>query len=124
MKLKFFGLVLCFFAAVFTAAVRAEDPAAVKARMAQRTPQVDAAKGRGAAGENNRGFLEARDGATADDNSLIAAENKDREAAYAAIAQAQNTTADQVGKARAAQLAARSAPGVWIQAPDGSWKKK
>src|SRR5262245_28842280 len=124
MKTKLLGLIFCWFAVAFAVAARAEDLGAVKARMEQRAGQVDAAKSRGVAGENNRGFLEARSGATAADNAVIGAENKDREAVYTELAAKHKSTPDQVGKTRAQQLAAKSAPGVWIQAEDGSWKKK
>ena len=124
MKSKFFGLIFCLFALALAVAVRADDLGAVKERMKQRAGQVDAAKARGTAGENNRGFLEARGGATADDNSVIGAENRDREVVYGMIAAQQKRSADEVGKARAQQIAANSVPGVWIQGEDGAWKKK
>src|SRR5687768_9064327 len=100
------------------AVVRAEDMNAIKARMDQRIGAVDVAKDRGAAGENNRGFLEARGGATAADQKVIADENADRRAVYAAIASQTGTDADSVGKARAQRIAANSKRGVWIQGPD------
>jgi uncharacterized protein YdbL (DUF1318 family) len=124
MKTKLLGLIFCLFALGLTVAVRAEDLGAVKARMGQRASKVDAAKARGAAGENNSGFLEARPGATAEDNAVISAENKDRETVYAALAAEHKTSADQVGKTRARHIAEKSAPGVWVQGEDGSWKKK
>ncbi|HYP18055.1 MAG TPA: DUF1318 domain-containing protein [Opitutus sp.] len=43
---------------------------------------------------------------------------------YAAIAKQTGSSADQVGRARALQIAGASAAGVWLQKEDGSWYKK
>lgn len=101
----------------------AADLNAVKARMSQRLSQLDQLKAGGAVGENNRGFVEVRGGG-GDAASVVAAENQDREAVYAAIAQQTGSSANQVGRARARQIAAASAPGVWLQKDDGSWYRK
>jgi hypothetical protein len=114
------ALVLALFLpAVLT---RAEDLNAVRARLSQRIPAIDEMKTRGVVGENNRGLLEAR-GSGADE-SIIAAENKDRQTVYAALAQQTNTTPEQVGRARARQIAQGSSTGVWLQDPRGEWKQK
>jgi uncharacterized protein len=104
-------------------AARAEDLGAVKARMAKRLSSVDQLKAKGALGENNRGFVEVR-GSAPDAGAVAAAENRDREVVYAAIAKQTSTAVEQVGKARARQIAGGSAPGVWLQRDDGSWYKK
>jgi len=117
---------LCLFA--FCAAVlpgRAEDLATVRARMRERLPALVALRQQGAIGEYNRGFTEVRraaDGAA----SLSAAENRDRETVYAAIAQQQGggVSAEQVGRARARQIAAQSPAGTWLQAESGQWYQK
>jgi uncharacterized protein len=113
-------LVLALFAPTYL--VRAEDLGAVRARMSQRLSQIDEMKARGVVGENNRGFLEAREGGG--DAGVIAAENKDRETVYAALAAQTNTSPEQVAKARARQIAQGSRPGVWVQDSSGDWKKK
>ena len=105
------------------ATARAEDLGAVKARMNQRLPQIDQLKAAGEVGENNRGFVETRGGG-AEAAAVVSAENRDREAVYAAIAKQTGSNADQVGRARARQIANASAPGVWLQKDDGSWYKK
>lgn len=105
------------------AASAAEDLGAVKARMVQRISQIDQLKSSGAVGENNRGFLEVRGGG-GDAASVVGAENADREKVYAAIAKQAGSSADQVGRARARQIAAGSASGVWLQREDGNWYKK
>jgi len=117
-----FLVALLFLAPV--ALVRADDAAAVKARMAHRVSQIDEMKSRGVVGENNRGLLEAREGSGSADMDVIAAENKDREAAYAYLAEKNSTTVDMVARARARQIAQASVSGVWIQDNTGTWKKK
>ena len=101
----------------------AEDLGAVKARMAQRLSKLDGFKAQGAIGENNRGMVELR-GGPVDAGDVVAAENRDREMVYASIAQQTRTSADQVGRARARQIAAASAAGVWVQRDDGTWQRK
>jgi uncharacterized protein YdbL (DUF1318 family) len=103
--------------------VWAEDVGAVKTRMEQRLPQVQALKAQGAVGENDRGFLEVRVG-IGDAAAVVAAENQDRAVVYAEIAKRTNATADQVGRARALKIAQRSRPGEWVQDESGEWKKK
>lgn len=104
-------------------AALAESANDIRARMAQRLSQVDDLKGQGAIGENNRGLLEVRDGG-GDAASVVAEENRDREAVYALIAKETGATPDSVGRARAKQIAAASKPGVWVQDESGAWKKK
>lgn len=101
----------------------AQDLNAVKARIAQRLPKVDELKSKGAIGENNRGLLEAR-GNDPEAAAVISAENSDREAVYAALAKQTGSSAEQVGHARAKQIAANSAAGVWVQHENGTWVKK
>jgi uncharacterized protein YdbL (DUF1318 family) len=104
--------------------VRAENLGAVKARIEQRLASVDALKDRGLIGENNRGFVEARGTVSAAEQRLVADENADRQAVYAAIAAKSNESADAVGRARAHKIAATARPGHWIQDAGGVWKKK
>jgi len=102
----------------------ADDLNAVRARMEERLPAIDDLKSRGAIGENNRGLLEVRGSGGGNAASVVAAENRDRETVYAEIAKKNNTSADQVGRARARRIAASSAPGVWLQRDNGEWYKK
>lgn len=102
---------------------RAEDLGAVRSRMEQRLSKIDDLKASGAIGENNRGFVEVR-GDAADVASVVAAENHDRELVYAAIARQAGTSAEQVGRARARQIADNSAHGVWLQRENGEWYRK
>jgi uncharacterized protein YdbL (DUF1318 family) len=101
----------------------AEDLGAVKARLAQRLGSLDQLKSSGAIGETNRGLVDLRAASPAA-GDLVAAENRDRGIVYAAIAQQTGSTVDTVGRARAKQIAAASAPGVWVQRENGEWYKK
>jgi uncharacterized protein YdbL (DUF1318 family) len=121
MKKFVFHSVLFILALSFVSFLRAEDLGAVKGRMDQRLAQVDSLKAKGAVGENNRGFLEVRGGGDA--GAVVAAENKDREVVYAVLAQKTGSSAEQVGRVRARQIAQNSRPGVWVQDESGSWKK-
>lgn len=105
------------------ATVGAQDLGAIKSSMTQRLPAIDALKAKGALGENNQGYLEVR---KAVDNAaeVATAENKDRAAVYAALAKQTGSTAEKVGQARARQLAASSAAGVWVQSEGGEWYRK
>lgn len=102
----------------------AENLNSVRARMEQRLGALDALKDRAAAGENNRGYLEARGQATADDQKIIAAENADRRTVYADIAARTGASADSVGRQRAQQLASLARRGHWVQDANGAWKQK
>lgn len=122
--LRFFFFSAALLMGAATVQVHAQDLNAVKARMAQRLSQLDSYKAKGVIGENNQGFVELRGGGDAAAGDVMAGENRDRGEVYAALAKQTGGTADQVGKARAKQIAAGSAAGVWLQREDGSWYKK
>jgi uncharacterized protein YdbL (DUF1318 family) len=96
---------------------------AVKDRMMARLPVINELKSKGIVGENNQGYLEFRTGDRSQ-AAVVDAENQDRRAVYQAIAARQNTTTEFVGQTRAAQIADRESPGVWIQNSAGAWNKK
>lgn len=121
MKTLFFRLLFVSILLFGATVVRAEDLGAVRGRMEKRISQIDALKTAGVLGEDNRGFLDVRGG---NDGGVAAAENADRATVYAALAQKTGATADAVGKARARQIAAGSAAGVWLQRENGQWYKK
>lgn len=121
--LRLLSLVALFAFALPAPVLHAQDLGAVKARMAQRLAALDELKAKGAVGENNRGFVEAR-AADPAAGAVISAENSDRESVYAALAKQTGTSADQVGRARAKQIASGSAAGVWVQKEDGAWQRK
>jgi uncharacterized protein len=104
-------------------ATAADDLGAVKARMVQRLPLLDQLKTKGVVGENSRGMMELR-GGDVEAGDAVAAENRDRGIVYAEIAKQTRTSVEQVARVRARQIAAASAPGVWLQKEDGTWYKK
>ena len=55
---------------------------------------------------------------------VVKAENRDRKSVYDAIAKKQGTTAEVVGKHRAAQIAAKAWAGQMLQDANGKWYKK
>jgi uncharacterized protein len=117
-------LVLLMIAFVVAAvAAPAQDLAAVRARMAERLPQIDALKADGSVGEDNRGFLSVRE-ARGNATEVVSAENADRRVVYESIARQTGSSADVVGRARARQIASQSAAGVWLQGEDGNWYRK
>ena len=101
----------------------AQDIAAAKQRMASRQSEVASLKTSGAVGENNRGLLEVRRGGGAS-AKVVADENSDRGVLYAEVAKRTGVSVEDSGRARAKQIAANSAAGVWVQKEDGSWHQK
>jgi uncharacterized protein YdbL (DUF1318 family) len=102
----------------------AQTAAELRARMAERLPIIDSLKTKAVIGENNRGFLEVRGPAAGDPATLVAAENRDREAVYLLLAKETGSTPGAVGQVRARQIAANSRGGVWVQEENGGWKRK
>ena len=111
-------LIIGMILAAFTA--YADD---IKARMKKRLPVIVELKSKGIVGENNKGYLEFV-GEKKVNADIVAAENKDRQTVYKAIAKQQGTTAELVGKRRALQIAKRAAPGEWVQDAGGQWQQK
>lgn len=111
------------FALTAAPVAQAQSAAELRNKMAQRLPQIDDLKAKGAIGENNRGFVEVR-AATPNADRVVSDENRDREAVYALIAKETGATPEAVGRARAKQIASQSRPGVWVQDESGAWKKK
>jgi uncharacterized protein YdbL (DUF1318 family) len=103
--------------------VVAQDLGAIKSRMEARIPALDGFKASGVVGETNRGLVEVR-AENAEASKVVAAENADRAAVYAALAKQTGATAESVALARAKQIATASKPGVWLQREDGGWYKK
>jgi uncharacterized protein YdbL (DUF1318 family) len=78
----------------------------------------------GAVGENNKGFLEQRASLSAEQTTVLNAENTDRRALYNILAGRLGLSVTVVGEQRATNLRERSAAGVWLQGADGVWYKK
>jgi uncharacterized protein YdbL (DUF1318 family) len=95
----------------------------IKARMKNRLPVIKELKAQGIVGEDNKGYLQFVGGKQAKPD-VVAAENKDRQTVYAAIAKQQGTTADLVGQRRALQISKRANKGEWVQDASGKWLQK
>ncbi|MCP3876454.1 MAG: YdbL family protein [Desulfobacteraceae bacterium] len=97
--------------------------AGIKERMKERLPAIAGLKAKGVIGENNKGYLGFVSGVK-EQEGLIAAENKDRNAIYNYIAKQQKTTVNVVEVNQAKRKAAKAKPGEFFQNPDGAWQKK
>lgn len=81
-------------------------------------------KGQGSVGENNRGYLESRDGSA---SSTVAAENADRGVIYRAIVDQNGLGPSGLSKVEAvfAEVQNEKAkPGEPVQLPSGEWTRK
>jgi uncharacterized protein YdbL (DUF1318 family) len=105
---------------LFSASASCAD---IKARMKDRLPRIIELKAAGIVGENNQGFL-AFIGGNQSEQTLVDAENQDRQLVYGAIAKQQGTTAEVVGRRRALQIAENANPGEWLQDAGGKWVQK
>jgi len=108
---------------VVAPAAQAQSPG-IRQRMQERLSKIDTLKEEGRVGENNKGYLTVRGSLSADENSILVAENSDRSEVYEAIARRTNSDADTVGRERAKQIADRAASGVWVQDSTGRWSRK
>ena len=95
----------------------------LKEKMRARQPKIIALKAEGIIGENKFGYLEYR-GEKEPRKGPMEAENHDREIVYNTIARQQNTSAENVGRRRAAQIAERAPIGTWLQNEKGEWYRK
>ena len=103
----------------------AQDLSTVQARMKERLAQIAPLKTQKVVGEDRDGFLALlKTDADAAAREVVQAENADRKMAYAGIAARTGADPAQVGRQRAKELAQRSAPGMMLQADDGSWYEK
>ena len=126
MKSKLKALAV-FMAGMFMLAVFVQaESDDLKARFLERKPLLEKMKDLGWIGENNLGFLafRAQTGKGEENDKVVQAENEDRGTVYAEIALKVNTSAEEVGKRRAVQIAQLAAPGHWLQDADGNWVQK
>ena len=86
-------------------------------------PVIAALKAKGLVGEDNRGYLQFI-GQKKENEAVVAAENKDRQMVYEAIAKQQGTTVELVGQHRAIQIAEKAQRGEWLQDANGKWYQK
>lgn len=96
----------------------------LKQRMKSRLDQVETLKTAKTVGEDSNGYLQALANATDADKAIVEAENADRKLVYDAIAAKTGASTEDVGKNRAKKIAETAAPGIMLQAPDGTWHEK
>lgn len=108
---------------LFVASAWAQDMQAIKARMLERKPTIDALKNQGIVGEGVDGYLHFRQ-QSAEAAGVVNAENQDRRTVNAAIAGKEGTTIEQVSRKAAERIIASARPGHWIRRADGSWYRK
>ncbi len=105
----------------------------IKARMQQRYGQLKPFFQRGVIGENAKGYLVIKDQGAVDLRSralvkrLVEAENRDRKALYAAVAQALKIPASQIARVErifAGQWQKSAPKGSWIEQQPGKWVRK
>jgi uncharacterized protein len=111
-----------FLLAIFVQAESTE----LKERFLQRKPLLEQMKSQELIGEDNLGFVSFRSsaGQSAENMQVVKAENEDRKTIYAEIAVKLSTSVEEVGKRRAAQIAALAAVGQWLQDATGNWYQK
>lgn len=114
-------MVLCLGLTLLAGGANAGD--SIKERMLSRVPEINALKAKGVVGESNQGFL-AFVGGQQEKAAIVDSENADRRQVYEAIAKQQGTAAALVGQRRALQIEDSAESGTWLQAADGSWRKK
>lgn len=117
-------ILACGLTAGPTTAAEARTADQVKQRMKANLPAIDKLKKAGRVGENNKGYLEARTKLDEKQTQLLKTENQDRKFVYRLLARRAGTTLEKVQAIRAKQIRERSAPGLWLQAPDGRWYQK
>ncbi len=105
-------------------ALAQNDEESIKQRLLERVESVDALKLSGAVGENNKGFLEQRAMLNPEQTKTMNEENADRKALYTILANRLGLSVTVVGQGRAESIRNKSAPGVWIQQPNGQWTKE
>ena len=110
---------------MLTAFIQAES-VELKERFLQRKPLLEQMKTLEWIGENNLGFLVFRSdaGQSKENIKVVNMENGDRKTVYAEIAVKVNTSAEEVGKRRAVQIAVLAAIGEWLQDAGGNWYQK
>jgi hypothetical protein len=118
-----FSLLSVLIFVLFFASAAGAAADSLKARMADRLPEIITLKDKGIIGEDKQGYLQFV-GAAREKPELVQAENDDRKQVYQAIAKQQGTTVELVGLRRAQQIVEIARPGHWLQDANGNWYKK
>ena len=104
--------------------VATAQDAALIARMKERLAPIDGLLKAELVGENNQGLLSERGALQPEQKALLAAENADRTAIYAALAQKTGQSVEVIARSRAAQIRDRATEGIWLQDGEGRWYQK
>ncbi len=118
------AIIAAFTIALPTDAYAQKDEASIKQRILERVNSVDALKISGAAGENNKGYLEQRAALNPQQTKTMNEENSDRRALYSTLGKRLGLSVTVVGQGRAESIRNKSAPKVWLQDPSGKWYQK
>jgi uncharacterized protein YdbL (DUF1318 family) len=122
MKL-FIYLIVLSFAPAFAVGQPTEVAEATE-RMKERLYDVDALKASGKLGEDNQGYLAARERLIREEQELLNEENRDRRLIYQHVARSSRQSVEEVGRQRAARIAELAREGVWLQNRRGEWYRK
>lgn len=95
----------------------------LRERFKERYPQVQALKQAGTIGETDEGYLAFVKEKDSKAEKIVDAENADRKALYAQIAQQENTTPELVAVRNAKRNFEKAQPGEYLR-ENGKWKKK
>lgn len=101
----------------------AQNMQALKSKMLNRKPTIDALKNQGAIGEGVDGYLHVRQN-KGNAQQVVTQENADRRAVNGIIAKKEGASLEKVSGAVGAKLVRNSKPGHWIKKGDGSWSQK
>ncbi len=118
------NLIVAIFAILFSTVAAGVNAEGIKARVAKRLPIINKLKAEGAIGENNKGYLVARQEISEDNKTIVSEENIDRKKIYAMLAKKTGQSIDIVGARRALAIAAKTKKGYWLQKEDGTWYQK
>lgn len=95
----------------------------LRERFKQRYPQVEALKQAGIVGETDGGYLDYVKQKDPEAEKIVDAENADRKALYAEIAQQEQTTPELVAVRNAKRNFEKAKPGEYLR-ENGKWRKK
>ena len=123
MKKRLLGGLMIFVWGLMVLSPGVQAQGGIKERFKSRLPVIKNLKAQGYIGEDNRGFLVFRS-EPRPQQTVVQAENHDRQTVYEAIASKQGVTAEFVGKRRAKQIAATASSGEWLQDETGRWYQK
>ena len=85
---------------------------------------LDSLRASGVIAERYDGFVEIRQGGSAEAREIVEEVNAKRRAIYRQRAESQDVPVDQVGRVYAKQILEKLPEGVWFRTPDGKYVQK